>query len=407
ISSLIVDDALGGALSSLPSVVLSPQFREATRRFIIQRDVSDEDHDLIRSQCSGTTLWRGILLLRGLLVDGEGILGYVLKERRWRVDYGLDPGRTPMAVPYRAKDVPSLRAEFGHPDVAIALTCLSYYYGGLTKEQVLLCFDLLSKLDNPEMEYDQWVESGKDLPVTLRQLNGVNTKDDIQVDEFLVPLLSRNVRAVDFYLSQVVFPRAAKEFPSKLSTSAWDLVENKTNLTTGFSGTNDNRYLLPTSISQEDPVSQLSTNALVLQYLLQPENNHYECTEGENGERESAKAFLKRLVNQDPEIRVLLDVGAQMLELQNKALVRHWLSLRPDVLAAIFFNDSDHLTVLTQDGMTEPFISSPFNRQLDKCVIYLGDAHTRGTDLKHPRGTRAAVTLGPKVTKDRLLQGEH
>ncbi|KAI0289429.1 hypothetical protein B0F90DRAFT_1793927 [Multifurca ochricompacta] len=96
-----------------------------------------------------------------------------------------------------------------------------------------------------------------------------------------------------------------------------------------------------------------------------------------------------------------------MLELQNKALVRHWLSLRPDVLAAIFFNDSDHLTVLTQDGMTEPFISSPFNRQLDKCVIYLDDAHTRGTDLKLPRGTRAAVTLGPKVTKDRLLQGEH
>ncbi|KAI0297839.1 hypothetical protein B0F90DRAFT_1811021 [Multifurca ochricompacta] len=323
ISSLIVDDALGGALSSLPSVVLSPQFREATRRFIIQRDVSDEDHDLIRSQCSGTTLWRGILLLRGLLVDGEGILGYVLKERRWRVDYGLDPGRTPMAVPYRAKDVPSLRAEFGHPDVAIALTCLSYYYGGLTKEQVLLCFDLLSKLDNPEMEYDQWVESGKDLPVTLRQLNGVNTKDDIQVDEFI---------GVDFYLSQVVFPRAAKEFPSKLSTSP------------GIFGTNDNRYLLPTSISQEDPVSQLSTNALVLQYLLQPENNHYE--------------------------------------------------------SAIFFNDSDHLTVLTQDGMTEPFISSPFNRQLDKCVIYLDDAHTRGTDLKLPRGTRAAVTLGPKTDND-------
>ncbi|KAI0296910.1 hypothetical protein B0F90DRAFT_1819762 [Multifurca ochricompacta] len=407
ISSLVVDDALGGALSSLPLAVLSPQIREATRRFIIQRNVSDEDHDLILSHCAGTTLWCGILLLRGLLVDGEGILGYVLKERRWRVDYGLDPGRTPLAVPYRAKDVPSLRAEFGHPDVAIALTCLSYYYGGLTKEQVLLCFDLITKLDNPEMEYDQWVESGNDLPATLRQLNGVNTKDDTQVDEFLVPLFSRNIRMVDFYLSQVVFPRAAKEFPSKLSTSAWDLVEDKTNLTTGFSGTNDNRYLLPTSISQEDPVSQLSTNALVLQYLLQPENNHYECTEGENGERESAKAFLQRLVNQDPEIRVLLDVGAQMLELQNKELVRHWLSLRPDVLAAIFFNDSDHLTVLTQDGTTESFISSPFNRQLDKCIIYLDDAHTRGTDLKLPRETRAAVTLGPKVTKDRLLQGEH
>ncbi|KAH9036252.1 hypothetical protein EDB84DRAFT_1560971 [Lactarius hengduanensis] len=405
ISSLIAEDALGGALSTLSLAVLSPSIREATGRIITQKEVSVEDHKLIRSHCSGTSLWSGILLLRGLLVDGDGILGYVLKERRWRVDYGLDPSRTLLAVPYRAKDVPSLRAEFGHPDVAIALTCLSYYYGGLTKQQVLQCFDLLTKLDNPDVEYDQWVEFGEGIPASLRQVNGVNTKDDSQVNEYLVPLFSRNTRVIDFYLSQVVFPRAAKEFPSKLSTSAWDLVEDKSNVTTGFSGTNDNRYLLPTSITQEDPVSQLGTNALVLEYLLQPENNHYECTEGIKGERESAEAFLRRLIKHEPEIRVLLDVGAQMLELQNEELARHWLSLKPQISAAIYFNESDHLTVLTQDGTIEPLISSPFNRQLDKCIVYLDDAHTRGTDLTLPRKTRAAVTLGPKVTKDRLLQG--
>ena len=304
------------------------------------------------------------------------------------------------------QDVPSLRAEFGHPDVAIALTCLSYYYLGLTKDQVLSCFNLLVKLDNPEMEYDHWVKLGQDLPEELRQLNSVNTEDKTQVDEFLIPLFSRNKGAVDFYLSQVVFPRAAREFPSKLPTSAWDLVEDKKNVTTGFSGTNDNRYLLPISINQEDPDFVLGTNALVLRHLLLPENNHYECTEGNNGERESATTFLKRLVSKDPEIRVLLDVGAQMLELQNDELARYWLSLRPDVSAAIFFDDSDHLTVVTPDGTLEPFISSPFNRQLDKCVVYLDEAHTRGTDLKFPIGMRAAVTLGPKVTKDRLVQGK-
>ncbi|KAI9447738.1 hypothetical protein H4582DRAFT_2137682, partial [Lactarius indigo] len=405
ISSLITEDALGGALSTLSLAVLSPSIRDAIRRFIIQKEISVDDHQLIRSQCAGTTLWNGILLLRGLLVDGEGILGYVLRERRWRVDYGLDPSRTLLAVPYRAKDVPSLRAEFGHPDVAITLTCLSYYYGGLTRQQVLQCFDLLTKLDNPDMEYDQWVEFGEGIPTSLRLVNGINTNDDTQVNVYLIPLFSRNTKVIDFYLSQVVFPRAAKEFPYKLSTSAWDLVENKSNVTTGFSGTNDNRYLLPTSITQEDPVSQLSTNALVLQYLLQAENNYYECTEGINGERESAEAFLRRLIRHDPEIRVLLDVGAQMLELQNEELARYWLSLKPHIDAAVFFNELDHLTVLTQDGTIEPFISSPFNRQLDKCIIYLDDAHTRGTDLKLPRGTRAAVTLGPKVTKDRLLQG--
>jgi hypothetical protein len=302
--------------------------------------------------------------------------------------------------------VPSLRAEFGHPDVAIALTCLSHYYGGLTKDQLLLCFDLLAKLDNQGTEYDHWIELVQDLPVALRQLYGVNTEDETQVDEVLVPIFSKNKRVVDFYLSQVVFPRAAREFPSKLPTSAWDLVGDKKNVTTGFSGTNDNRHLLPTSITQEDPDFVLGTNALVLQYLLRPENDHYECTEGDNGERESATAFLQRLVDQVREIRVLLDVGAQMLELQNEELARHWLSLRPDVSAAIFFNDSDHLTVVTPDGTTEPFISSPFHRQVDKCVVYLDDAHTRGTDLMFPRGMRAAVTLGPKVTKDRLVQGK-
>ena len=106
VSSLIVDDALGGALSTLSLAILSPLVREATRRFIALKDVSDEDHELIKSHCSGTSLWSGILLLRGLLVEGDGILGYVLKERRWRVDYGLDPSRTLLAVPYRAKVSP-------------------------------------------------------------------------------------------------------------------------------------------------------------------------------------------------------------------------------------------------------------------------------------------------------------
>jgi hypothetical protein len=103
ISSLIINDALEGRLSSLPLGVLPPPIREAARRFMAQRDFSGEDRDSIYSHCEGTTMLKGILVLRGLLVDVEGIIGYVLKERRWRVDYGLDPRRTLLAVPYRAK----------------------------------------------------------------------------------------------------------------------------------------------------------------------------------------------------------------------------------------------------------------------------------------------------------------
>jgi hypothetical protein len=42
---------------------------------------------------------------------------------------------------------------------------------------------------------------------------------------------------------------------------------------------------------------------------------------------------------------------------------------------------------------------------MDQCLVYLDEAHTRGTDLKMPENYRAIVTLGPGLTKDRLVQG--
>ena len=94
-----------------------------------------------------------------------------------------------------------------------------------------------------------------------------------------------------------------------------------------------------------------------------------------------------------------------MLEMTNQQLVQHWLSLKKDVAAGVFFDDADNLAVYTRDGVVEAFYSSSFSQCLDQCVVYLDDAHTRGTDLKLPLNFRAMVTLGPKVTKDRLVQG--
>ena len=168
----------------------------------------------------------------------------------------------------------------------------------------------------------------------------------------------------------------------------------------GFSGTNDSQYLLPLHITQRDPDHQRGTNAKVLLYLLQPENNHYMCMTHENGERRTTKEFLKILISQKPEIRVLLDVGAQMLELENRQLAKAWLDMKLDASAAIYFSEDDELTVLTRDGRTQLLQSSSFGQQLDQCVVYLDDAHTRGTNIKFPTGFCAAVTLGPKVTKD-------
>jgi hypothetical protein len=394
----VAQDVISGALDNISFDQASSHVKQAVYQFIAIEKASNTCISLVEKRYKDTTAWPGLLVLRGLLACG--ILVYALKERRWRVDYGLTQKRTMLAVPFRAKDMPSLRAEFGHPDVAVTLTCLSYYHGGLTLHQLMLCFELLLKQDNPDLEYESWVARLQSVPECLRHLNGINTESAEQLRD-LQQLFQFNKAVIDFYLSRVVFPKEAKGFPNKLTCSGWDLAQEKRHLTTGFSGTNDNRYLLPSSIAQHDLDYQRSTNARVLAFLLRPENNCYRpIPSGQKVQR-----FIDTLIAQTPEVRVLLDVGAQMLELKNQELAEAWLLAKRDAQAAVFVNDDDEIVVVSRDGTVEPLVSSPFAQQLDQCVVYLDDAHTRGTDVKLPSGFRAAVTLGPKVTKDRLTQG--
>ncbi|KAG1893015.1 uncharacterized protein F5891DRAFT_1209340, partial [Suillus fuscotomentosus] len=400
---LVCDDILDSNLPNFAFGHVPRHMKDSIREYLTLSTIGPQLLHNVRNYCAGSSLWNGLLLIRGLLA--HGILIYTLKDRRWRVDYGLDPQRTMLAVPYRAKDVPSSRAEFGHPDIAVALTCLSYYYEGLTEKQVALCFRQLLKQDNPALEYETWIKglSSDSLPDNLKTLSGINAESAEQFTSCLVPLFGRNKAVIDFFLAQFVFSKEAKEFPHKLSCSAWDLAERKFYglPTTGFSGTNDFRYLLPTTIAQHSLDHQRGTNARVLSHLLQQENDHYDPLASGG----SARELLNVITNKSPEIRVLLDVGAQVLDLQNDEVAKMWLEINQDAQAAIYFNRHDELVVRTRDHVVEPFSASSFAQQVDQCVLYLDDEHTRGTDVKLPRGFRAAVTLGPKVTKDRLVQG--
>ena len=158
------------------------------------------------------------------------------------------------------------------------------------------------------------------------------------------------------------------------------------------------------SIAQRDLDHQKGTNARVLAYLLQPENNSYMVVDGSDG-RWSTQAFLRTMTIQQPRICVLLDVGSQILDLSNREVATAWLEISRETAGAIYFNESDELMVLTRHGGSSRLLASPLSQQLDRCVVYLDHAHTRGTDIKLPIGSRAAVTLGPKMTKDALMQG--
>ncbi|SPJ89726.1 uncharacterized protein FTOL_13087 [Fusarium torulosum] len=230
------------------------RFKKAVHRYITQWELTPTEVEVIeRSRFfDGASIGR-ILLLRGLFAGG--ILAFALGQKRWRVNYGIDPHRqsgTKLAVPFRAKDSPTPRSEFSHPDVVITLTCLSYYYGGLDEESLFSAFRLLTKSDNARTEYHEWTRTAPTLPSSFKTLEGVNLRDRAQFKEEIYPHLRYSKLAIDYYLSHLVFSKEAKEFPHKLSASGWDLAKIKDHPTTGFSGTNDSRYVLPTDIKQLD-----------------------------------------------------------------------------------------------------------------------------------------------------------
>ncbi|EPS45484.1 hypothetical protein H072_529 [Dactylellina haptotyla CBS 200.50] len=393
------DDSVPSISSKLK--LLDPKQRELAFRFISAKDISVEEQDKLLTACS--SLKTQLLVLRGLIA--YGVLLFLLRDKRYRVDYGLDliSRRSKLAVPYRAKDQPAVKAEFGHPEVVLTLTCLTYYYGGLEDAELQSCFDILFKTDDPDLTYERWTKRHPNTPISLSKLQGLNFLDQGQVAQ-IYNFFRFNKDVIDFFLSELVFPREAKGFPHKLSTSGWDIAESKRNNTTGFSGTNDNRHLLPTSIKQLDLPQQLHTNSLVLTNILREENNTIIKAQSS---KDKAVEILTLTVEQSPKIQVLLDVGAAILELNNKQVAAKWLELEnpSHIEGAVFFGQDDELLVMRRDKKIESFRTSALSQQLDKVLVYLDEAHTRGTDLKLPVGTRAIVTLGPNLAKDKFVQG--
>ncbi|KAK4220947.1 hypothetical protein QBC38DRAFT_155242 [Podospora fimiseda] len=388
----------------------TPRMRQAVHNYILVDRVDEVDIALVEDAHTGLftapAIRDALLLLRGLLA--KGVIQFSLAQKRFRVNYGLAPARRPktmLAVPYRAKDMPSPRSEFSHPDIVIVLTCLSYYYSGLTNEQVYSCFELLDRSDQAELEYGKWAAMSPGLPPSFRHFSSINIEDKPQCEHCVFPALRHTRAVVDFYLSKVVFPKEMKQFPLKLASSGWDMAKAQKHPLTGFSGTNDSKGVLPLSVTALD--LQPQTNAAVLSTLLGDENTVLEVDGG--GGTLSAlteEMLLGALQQTDPPMRVILDVGAQIIESTNSRMAERLLELVPDssAKAVIFFNDDDDLSVLLRNGEITPFLTSPFATQTDKCLVFLDQAHTRGTDLKLPSNYRAAVTLGPGVTKDTLVQ---
>ncbi|PMB71344.1 hypothetical protein BM221_003811 [Beauveria bassiana] len=402
-------------LPGLPIGRQNEELRCAILEYILTDELSNASVSAVEDSSFFTDAIKGpLLIVRGLFAGRVLLFG--LKQKRWRVNYGLDGSRIPktkLAVPYRAKDSPSPRSEFSHPDVVILLTCLSYYYVGLSNDDLFTAFAHLVKSDQADTDYERWVKDAPGLATSFQCLSGINMKDVDQVTEQIFPPLRFAKAVVDYYLSHLVFPKEMKDFPQKLSVSGWDLGEQKSNPTTGFSGTNDSSHVLPLNVKQLCIEQQVHTNALVLETLLRAENKVQHLlpagndSTGPHTEFSFVDSLFHFVADIEKEIHVLLDVGAQVLELTNVQVAEKWLELTPTNQAqeaVVYFDGNDELVVLDRKGIVESLRTSPYSNQLGRCFVFLDQAHTRGTDLKLPEHYRAAVTLGPDLTKDGLVQ---
>ncbi|KAK6591814.1 hypothetical protein H4I96_12091 [Botrytis cinerea] len=303
---------------------------------------------------------KNILLVRGLLLNR--ILLLCLKKR-WNVQYGLHPNRDPIAVPFDAKGVPSEQAEFGHPDVSILFTCLAFYYTGLNLSQFQQSLQLVLKSDDQQ----QSMIGGLAALILYQNIK-------LQASGWDIPLFSKPLPEETI--------RCAK--------------------TTGFSGTNDNKMMLPLSIKQDDLPSLCQTNAEVLVHILQSRNRQYKLA-SRNGRRLKEEELLKRIKNS--KIKILIDAGAYILEMDNKTLVKKWLKIDSGPQAAVYFGDDNRAWVQYRGGKdVVPLLATPFAENLEDCLVYIDEAHTRGVDLKLPQQAHGALTLGLGQTKDHMVQ---
>ena len=365
---------------------------------------------VVQSFTDQSIAFKTLLLVRGLLQNRILLL---CLRKRWNVQYGLHPKRDPMAVPFDAKGVPSEQAEFGHPDAAILFTCLAFYYTGLSPVQFREALRHILASHDPASEYDRWTCSCDSLPEALHHWNVINSDDHDQVEK-LWSHLRTNTTVLNHYMNHFVFPVHAKQFDIKLQASGWDLpLYSQTEIdktpkrarTTGFSGTNDNKMMLPLTIQQSDLPSLHQTNAEVLTYLLQERNRAYHVV-ARAGKRLSEMEFLEQLMNK--KIRILIDAGAYVLEMSNEDLVKAWMDIDTEPPAAVYFGADNRAWVRYRGTKARvPLLATPFADNLEHCLVYLDEAHTRGIDLKLPQYARGALTLALGQTKDHTVQGEY
>eukprot|EP00041_Stephanoeca_diplocostata_P028123 m.787177 g.787177 ORF g.787177 m.787177 type:complete len:3447 (+) comp23307_c0_seq1:163-10503(+) len=411
----VLDHLIQCAHDLLP--VMTPQTLHTVKLFVLRPELTAEQIEEFYGVLElSTTTIATLEILRGLF--SYDVLRLAL-TKRWRVDFGVDYEshrrhmnkegtvelQRKIAVPFEAKDTAKPNTEFGHVDIAITLTILSYSRSGLKNTELEALFEHLYGKAEPEQRYLSILEDGVSSRIDERfaSLKLVSRTDPKQWGTLCDHLRGR-YGVVKYFLDAIVFPHEVKQYSEKLVATPWDLGNRcKARPLSGFSGTNDTEWLLPPTVEQQDIPALGDTNARVLAAVMREENNQVERLSADYDEcRQEILSLLQRESNKSRRVNVLLDVGALLLE-DNMHFAQEWLQRRPECKGVVLYADN-LLVVLDRHDHRVPLTVSPLAGNLNACLVLLDEAHCRGTDLQLPTGSVAALTLGRGLTRDKFVQ---
>eukprot|EP00761_Pharyngomonas_kirbyi_P010924 gb/GECH01010947.1/.p1 GENE.gb/GECH01010947.1/~~gb/GECH01010947.1/.p1 ORF type:complete len:2826 (+),score=484.10 gb/GECH01010947.1/:1-8478(+) len=398
---------------------IKPDERDKFIRYMTETEMEMSELE-IPSQVNKNIAKEQLLALRGMLAFS---LIFQCLQKRWDVEYGIAREQERfmlkrMAIPFRATATPSPRAEFAHPDVLIILTLLSYYYTGLALSEVKESLLQLLKQGKTEQEkaYDDEIfplskpdiqnESHRNAIDGVAKIDLTNEHQLILIHQYM----HKNVSFINFFLNQCVFKKGTQQYPQRIEASAWNLVGSTSR---GFSGTNDNHFLLPHPVKQQflkNHKEIFSTNGKMLKLVLQNDQVRTIPTHATNDVNErDDEALWQKILNDALEnnAQALIDAGALMAGTTSEQIYRHLLDRiqhsdsSVNWKGVVFFSSEEGWKIATQDSVSL-LNESPIKEK--ETFVYFDENHCRGADMKLEPDALGIITIGPNTTKDKLMQ---
>lgn len=355
----------------------SDKDRAIIKDICLRKDMGGEENVKALQGAIGRGDMAHVMTLRGLLAFG---LLPELMSRRVRVDYGLreqsNIWKKRLAVPYRACDTPSPRAEYSHPETMVILTTLSYVKYGIPckwfKESVR---EMLLKGEAEQMRVwkDEWLLGVSD---EMPMVSALDPTNEAQMDR-LHKVLGRRCGAVVQFLIQCVFPQDMVVHQYEHASSAQDLAKRTAVRAAG--------------IDEVDP--QLGgTDGMMLHHIV----GHAEDTIVRVGNR--VKDVLDTFVR--GKYDALLDAGGLLAGMGMREAARYVLKgAGKDVL---FFDvEMREWYILEPSGAAVARSAAPGRDA--RCVVLYDQARCRGTDLKLGMRARGLLTISSGVCKDEAV----